>query len=194
MQELDYFYRLTKRAVISPRLPFSNDVLAGNYGKILNSGFDLSLNWNDNIGRDFKYNLGVNLSYLKNKVKDLGGLSSIKGGKTINMVGKEMNSYYGYKVVGVYQTLEECAEDPIAVANKLVPGDFKYEDVNGDNVIDGDDRQVLGSYIPNFTYGINLGLNWKNLDFELTTYGQTGGQIYNRNRALRYADSIYKFD
>ena len=59
------------------------------------------------------------------------------------MVGKEMNSYYGYKVVGVYQTLEECAEDPIAVANKLVPGDFKYEDVNGDNVIDGDDRQVL---------------------------------------------------
>ena len=43
-----------------------------------------------------------------------------------------MNSYYGYKVVGVYQTLEECAEDPIAVANKLVPGDFKYEDVNGD--------------------------------------------------------------
>ena len=61
--DLDYFYRLTKRAVISPRLPFSNDVLAGNYGKILNSGFDLSLNWNDNIGRDFKYNLGVNLSY-----------------------------------------------------------------------------------------------------------------------------------
>ncbi|GAA6401584.1 hypothetical protein K020075H21_09230 [Bacteroides ovatus] len=192
--DLDYFYRLTKRAVISPRLPFSNDVLAGNYGKILNSGFDLSLNWNDNIGRDFKYNLGVNLSYLKNKVKDLGGLSSIKGGKTINMVGKEMNSYYGYKVVGVYQTLEECAEDPIAVANKLVPGDFKYEDVNGDNVIDGDDRQVLGSYIPNFTYGINLGLNWKNLDFELTTYGQTGGQIYNRKRALRYAQSNYNFD
>ena len=192
--DLDYFYRLTKRAVISPRLPFSNDVLAGNYGKILNSGFDLSLNWNDNIGRDFKYNLGVNLSYLKNKVKDLGGLSSIKGGKTINMVGKEMNSYYGYKVVGVYQTLEECAEDPIAVANNLVPGDFKYEDVNGDNVIDGDDRQVLGSYIPNFTYGINLGLNWKNLDFELTTYGQTGGQIYNRKRALRYAQSNYNFD
>ena len=120
--------------------------------------------------------------------------SSIKGGKTINMVGKEMNSYYGYKVVGVYQTLEECAEDPIAVANKLVPGDFKYEDVNGDNVIDGDDRQVLGSYIPNFTYGINLGLNWKNLDFELTTYGQTGGQIYNRKRALRYAQSNYNFD
>ena len=192
--DLDYFYRLTKRAVISPRLPFSNDVLAGNYGKILNSGFDLSLNWNDNIGRDFKYNLGVNLSYLKNKVKDLGGLSSIKGGKTINMVGKEMNSYYGYKVVGVYQTLEECAEDPIAVANNLVPGDLKYEDVNGDNVIDGDDRQVLGSYIPNFTYGINLGLNWKNLDFELTTYGQTGGQIYNRKRALRYAQSNYNFD
>lgn len=192
--DMDYFYRMTTRAVISPQLPFSNDVLAGNYGKILNQGFDLSANWNDKIGKDFKYSVGVNLSFLKNKVKDLGGLDYIKGGKTINMVGEEMNSYYGYKVVGIYQTPEECAADPVAVTNGLIPGDFKYQDVNGDKVIDGDDRQVLGAYIPNFTYGINLGLNWKNLDFELTTYGQTGGQIYNRKRALRYAQSNYNFD
>lgn len=192
--DLDYFYRLTKRAVISPRLPFSNDVLAGNYGKILNQGVDLSATWNDKVGKDFRYSVGVNLSFLKNKVKDLGGMSSIKGGKTINMVGEEMNSFYGYKVVGIYQTAAECAADPVAVANGLVPGDFRYEDVNGDNVIDGDDRQVLGSYIPNFTYGINLGLAWKGLDFELTTYGQTGAQLYNRKRALRYAQSNYNFD
>lgn len=192
--DIDYFYRMTNRAVISPRLPFSNDVLAGNYGKILNQGADLSANWSDNVGKDFRYNIGVNLSYLNNKVKDLGGLDYIKGGKTINMVGEEMNSYYGYKVVGIYQTPEECAADPIAVANGLVPGDFKYQDVNGDKVIDGEDRQVLGSYIPNFTYGISLGLNYKNFDFELNTYGQTGGQIYNRKRALRYAQSNYNFD
>lgn len=192
--DLDYFYRLTKRAVISPRLPFSNDVLAGNYGKILNQGVDLSATWSDKVGKDFRYTVGVNLSFLKNKVKDLGGIAYIRGGKTINMVGEEMNSFYGYKVVGVYQTAEECAADPIAVANGLEPGDFKYEDVNGDNVIDGDDRQTLGSYIPNFTYGINLGLAWKGLDFELTTYGQTGAQLYNRKRALRYAQSNYNFD
>lgn len=192
--DVDYFRRITNRAVISPLLPFSNSTLAGNYGKILNEGVDVSANWSGNVGRDFKYNVGANLSFLRNEVKDLGASSYIKGGKTINMVGEEMNSYYGYKVVGVYQTSEECAADPIAVANGLIPGDFKYQDMNGDHVIDGEDRQVLGSYIPNFTYGLNLALNWKNLDFELVTYGQAGGQIYNRKRALRYAQSNYNFD
>ncbi len=192
--DADYFHRMTNHAVISPRLPFSNDVLAGNYGKILNEGFDVSLNWNDRIGKDFKYNIGANLSFLWNKVKDLGGKSIIRGGKTVNIVGEQMNSFYGYKVVGIYQTAEEVAADPVAVANGLEPGDFKYEDVNHDNVIDGNDRQVLGAYIPNFTYGLNLGFEWKNLDFMLTTYGQTGAQMYNRKRALRYAQSNYNFD
>ena len=149
--DLDWYYRMTKRAVISPRLPFSNDVLAGNYGEILNTGFDISANWSDRIGNDFKYSIGLNLSFLKNEVKDLGGTDYVKGGKTINMVGEEMNSFYGFKVVGVYQNDAECAADPVAVANGLVPGDFKYEDVNKDDVIDGNDRQTLGAYIPNLT-------------------------------------------
>lgn len=105
-----------------------------------------------------------------------------------------MNSYYGFKVIGIYQTPEECAADPIAVANGLEPGDFKYQDVNGDHVIDGSDKQVLGSYIPDFTYGFNLGFAYKNFDFNLTTYGQAGGELWNRKRALRYAQSDYNFD
>ena len=59
---------------------------------------------------------------------------------------------------------------------------------------DGNDRTTLGSYIPNFTYGINLGLNYKNLDFQLTTYGQAGAQMFNRKRALRYSTQNYNFD
>ena len=192
--DLDWYHRMTKRAVISPRLPFSNDVLAGNYGKILNTGFDVAATWSDRIGNDFKYSVGLNMSFLKHRVKDLGGTDYVKGGKTINMVGEEMNSFYGFKVVGIYQNDAECAADPIAVANGLVPGDFKYEDVNGDNVIDGNDRQTLGAYIPNLTYGVNLGFSWKNLDFELTTYGQAGAQMYNRKRALRYSQSNFNFD
>jgi TonB-linked SusC/RagA family outer membrane protein len=192
--DLDYFHRMTKNAVISPRLPFSNDVLAGNYGKILNSGADLQLTWTDRIGKDWKYNIGLNLSYLHNRVKSLSGASFVLGGKTVNIVGEEMNSFYGYKVVGIYQNAAEIAADPVAVANSLVPGDFKYEDVNKDGKIDGSDRQVLGAYIPNMTYGLNLGLSWKNLDFAMNLYAQTGGQLYNRKRALRYAQSNYNFD
>lgn len=192
--DADYFHRMTNHAVISPKLAFDNQTLAGNYGKILNQGFDFSATWNDRIGKDFKYHVGTNLSFLWNEVRDLGGSTIIKGGKTVNIVGKEMNSFYGYKVVGIYQTEEECKNDPIAVANGLEPGDFKYEDVNHDGAIDGEDKQTLGSYIPNFTYGINLGFEWKNLDFELTTYGQSGAQMFNRKRALRYAQSNYNFD
>lgn len=80
-------------------------------------------------------------------------------------------------MIGVYQTEAEIAADPIAVANGCVPGDLKVADLDGNNVLDGNDRTTLGSYIPNFTYGINLGLNYKNLDFQLTTYGQAGAQM-----------------
>jgi TonB-linked SusC/RagA family outer membrane protein len=192
--DADYFHRMTKHAVISPRIAFSNDVLAGNYGKILNEGVDVSATWTDRIGRDFKYHVGANLSFLKNRVKDLNGTSMIKGGETVNIVGEPMNSFYGYKVVGIYQTTQECAADATAVKNGLQPGDFKYEDKNGDGIVDGKDRQALGSYIPKFTYGVNAGFVWKNLDFEVSTYGQSGAKLYNRKRALRYAQSNYNFD
>lgn len=192
--DADYFHRMTNHAVISPLISFENTTLAGNYGKILNQGVDVSINWSDRVSKDFSYHIGANLSYLKNEVRDLGGKTMIKGGKTVNIVGEEMNSFYGYKVIGIYQTEAECKADKIAVANGLEPGDFKYEDVNGDGVIDANDKQTLGSYIPNFTFGINFGFQWKNLDFEVSTYGQTGAQMYNRKRALRYAQSNYNFD
>ena len=192
--DIDWYYRLTDNAVISPKLPMQNTTIAGNYGEILNTGVELSLNWTDKIGEDFTYTIGANMAYLHNEVKALKDGTLIRGGKTVQKVGEKMNSYYGYKVIGIYQTPEECAADPIAVDNNLEPGDFKYEDVNGDNVIDGNDKQILGSYVPDFTYGFNLGFSYKNLDFSLTTYGQAGGELWNRKRALRYAASNYNFD
>ncbi|WP_352423066.1 TonB-dependent receptor [Proteiniphilum sp.] len=193
--DIDWYYRLTDNAVISPKIPMQNATLAGNYGEILNTGVDVSLNWNDKLNKDFAYTIGANLSFLHNEVKSLkDNMTIIKGGKTVNKVGEKMNSYYGFKVVGVYQTPEEVQADAVAVANGLEPGDFKYEDVNNDGVIDGSDKQVLGSYIPDFTYGFNLGFAYKNLDFAVTTYGQAGGELWNRKRALRYAASNYNFD
>lgn len=156
--DIDWYYRKTENAVISPTIPMQNTTIAGNYATILNTGVDLSLNWADKLSKDFSYNVGFNIGYLHNEVKSLlNNLNIIKGGKTVQKVGEKMNSYYGYKVIGIYQTPEECAADPIAVANKLVPGDFKYEDVNGDGAIDGRDKQCLGSYVPDVTYGFNLG-------------------------------------
>ena len=145
--DIDWYYRLTQNAVVSPMLPMQEQSIAGNWGEILNMGVDINLNWEQRIGKDFTYFVGGNVSWLRNRVMSLReGVNIIKGGKTVQMVGQKMNSYYGFKVIGVYQTDEECATDPIAVANGLVPGDFKYEDVNKDNVIDDSDKQILGSY------------------------------------------------
>lgn len=192
--DADYFHRMTRDAVISTALPFDNKTLAGNYGKILNQGFDIALTWADRIGRDFRYHAGTNLSFLWNEVKGLSGAAMVNNGKVYNIVGKEMNSFYGYKVIGIYQNEAQVKADPIAVANGCQPGDFIYEDLNHNGKLDGEDRQTLGSYLPNFTYNVNLGFAYRNFDFELSTYGQAGAQIYNRKRALRYAQSTYNFD
>lgn len=193
--DIDWYYRLTQNAVVSPMLPMQEESIAGNWGEILNMGVDLNLNWEHHVGKNWTYFIGGNVSWLRNRVMKLrDGVNMIKGGKTVQKVGEKMNSYYGYKVIGVYQTDEECAADPIAVANGLVPGDFIYEDVNKDKVIDEADKQVLGSYIPDWTYGINLGFRYKGLDLTVVFSGKAGGQLWNRKRALRYASNTYNFD
>ncbi|MBQ7209447.1 MAG: TonB-dependent receptor [Paludibacteraceae bacterium] len=193
--DIDWYYRLTQNAVISPTLPMQNETVAGNWGEILNMGIDVNLNWEHKVGKDWTYFIGGNVSWLHNRVKSLrDNLQMVRGGKTVQKVGEKMNSYYGFKVVGIYQTEEECAADPIAVANGLQPGDFRYEDVNGDNVIDESDKQILGSYVPDVTYGINMGFKYKGLDLTIVFTGQAGGEMWNRKRALRYASNTYNFD
>lgn len=193
--DIDWYYRLTQDAVISPQRPMQNTTVAGNWAEILNTGLDISLNWNDQIGDDFKYQIGANFGWLHNEVKSLkDGITMIQGGKTVQMVGEKMNSFYGYKVTGIYQNQAQIDADPIGKANGCQPGDFIYEDTNGDGVLDGLDKQVLGSYVPDFTYGFNLGFQWKGLDFGMSFYGQAGGELWNRKRALRYAAQNYNFD
>ena len=205
--EMDYYRRVTENAVISRPLPLGAGNLLGNNGKIRNSGFELSLNWSDRIGSDISYNIGFNLTTLKNKVTSLNGLPYIYGGtaefRTISEVGGSLNAFYGYELAGVYQTMEEVNSDPVAVAynakqltdaTKIMPGDFKYVDRNGDHVIDAADRTVLGSYLPDVTYGINLGLSYKNFDFSMVMQGQGGNQIVNRKRGDRMWQSDINYD
>jgi hypothetical protein len=185
---LDYYHRQTDKLAFERNLPFTNIRQFGNWGKVNNSGIEVDLSWSHKIGK-FGYQIGGNLSTLKNEVVDLHGLKNLPGGvaefPTLSQVGDPFNFFYGYQVGGIYQNQAEVDADPIAVANKVKPGYFKYVDQNGDKVLDVDDRVNLGSYLPTITYGFNLDLNFKNFDFSVFFQGVGGNSILNYNRATR---------
>ncbi len=184
--EADYFIRDTKNAAIYVNIPSVGGTVLKNVGVIRNSGFELAMNWSNFISKDFSYNIGFNISTLKNEVRDLYGQPYIDGGsaefRQRSIVGEPLLAFFGREVIGVYQNEAQIAADPVAVANGLVPGDFIYKDQNNDGVIDDDDRVVLGSYFPTFMYGGNLGITYKNFDFSTNIVGQTGNKILNRKR------------
>ncbi|MEA5063496.1 MAG: TonB-dependent receptor [Petrimonas sp.] len=184
--DADYYIRDTKEAAINVKIPAIGGDVLRNVGVIRNSGFELALDWNDRISGNFRYNVGANISTLKNEVRNLYGQPYIDGGsaefRQRSIIGKPLLAFYGYEVTGVYQNEAEIEADTFAKANGLVPGDLKYRDTNKDGEINDDDRVVLGSYFPNFMYGANFGLEYKNFDFSLSLMGQSGNKILNRKR------------
>ncbi len=196
--EFDYYKRKTTNAVFDMPLPFGAGEKRMNNGEVENSGVELTLNWNDAIGKDFRYNIGFNMSTLKNKVTYLNGRDRIATGeaefRTYRILGESIDSFYGYKVVGVYQNQAQIDADPIAKANNLQPGDFMYADLDGDGELTYKDRQVIGSKLPKFSLGGSLGFEYKNIDFNLAYSGQFGHKIANKKRGLRRWQSGINFD
>ncbi|MEH0158049.1 TonB-dependent receptor [Limibacter armeniacum] len=185
--EADYFIRDTKNLVIRTTLPNGNGTLLQNTGSVRNSGLELVMNWSDQIGTDFSYSVGGNFTKLHNEVTSLADQPYIMTGSAEfpqrSEVGSPIYSFYGWKTDGVYQNQAEIDADPIAVANGLKPGDFRYVDTNGDGVLDNDDRQLLGDYQPDFTYGLNMNLQYKGWSLAAAFQGVGGVTIFNRRRA-----------
>lgn len=184
--EADYYVRDTKDAVIPVLRPLIPGSTRQNIGEIRNTGFEIALNWNKSVSDDFSYNVGANFSTLKNEVLDLGGQPHLDAGtaefRQRSIVGEPIFAFYGREIAGVYQNDAEVQADPVAVANNLEPGDFKYKDINGDGDITDDDRTVLGSFLPSYSFGFNLGINYKNWDLSAAGSGQGGNKILNRKR------------
>lgn len=184
--DADYYIRDTKNAAINVNIPVIGGSVMKNVGVIRNSGFELALNWNNQLSEKVSYNVGGNISTLKNEVRSLYGQPYIDGGmaefRQRSIVGQPLLAFFGREVVGVYQTPAEILADPIAVANGLVPGDFKYKDQNNDQKMNDDDRVVLGSYFPTFMYGFNFGITYSDFEFSTNILGQTGNKILNRKR------------
>lgn len=184
--ELDYFVRDTEDAVIPVERPLIPGATRQNIGKIRNSGFESAFDYSKQVSQEFSYAIGGNVGTLNNEVLDLGGQSFLDAGtaefRQRSIVGEPIFAFYGREVIGVYQNESQIQADPVAIANELEPGDFIYRDANGDGTINDDDRMVLGSFLPNVTFGLNLGVNYESWDFSASLTGQVGNSILNRKR------------
>ncbi|CAG5006244.1 TonB-dependent receptor P26 [Dyadobacter sp. CECT 9275] len=192
---VDYYNRKTSNVALERSFPFGAPNIYGNWASMENSGVDVSLSWNHQIGK-LGYQIGANLSTLNNKVTDIGSLLNIPGGYSEWMaefpnrieVGQPIQYFYGYDVIGIYQNQQEIDADPVAVnANAAVPGTvqpgfFKYRDRNGNGIRDDGDRTFLGSYLPKVTYGFNASLTYGRFDFSVVFQGVAGNKIMNLNR------------
>jgi len=157
-----------------------------NKGSINNKGFDFSVGYANKTDSGLGYNISANLSAYKNEVTDwinafsLGRDTYRNGSMTRTEKGQPLSYFYGKEVIGIFQTQAEVDAAP-EQKDKAV-GRFIYRDVNGDNVIDDDDRTFIGSPHPDFTYGINLGADYKGFDLTLFFQGSQGNDIYNYNK------------
>lgn len=153
----------------------------GNLGQIENKGVELSASWRDQIG-DWGYNVGVNLTTIKNKVKSLvqDGYSIIAGDKnqSYTMAGYPIGFFYGYKVEGVYQSQADIDASPKNTLAAVTPGDLKFADVDGNGEITPADRTQIGDPTPDVTYGISLGVSYKGWELGIDMMGQGGNQVY----------------
>ncbi len=158
-----------------------------NAGTTRNEGVEFSLKYRDNIGDDFSYSLGYNATYLDNEVVEVNGAEFLQGGQF--SVGQPQPSrfqegfpigyFYGYKTDGIFQTQAEVDAHPAqdALGAPATPGDLRYVDINGDGVINTDDRTNIGDPIAEVTMGLNINLNYKNFDFTAYTYASIGNDM-----------------
>lgn len=144
--------------------------------RVQNKGIELSLAHNNHIG-NFNFSVGGNFSRIWNKVIDLGVGGDQIDGKWINRVGEPIGSFYMWESQGLFVSDAEVAAHA-AQSPATKAGDIKYKDQNGDKVIDGNDRVVVGSDVPYITYGINITANYKNFDFALLGQGVSDIKVY----------------
>lgn len=174
----DWYHKITDGILMRLDIPSSIGLTAPyqNAGKVRNIGWEVGVGYHDSVG-DFSYGVDANLSDVRNKILDMKGTT---GGSGVirNQEGSSINSLYALKCIGMARTQEEADEinaNCPQFNQTTYPGDLIYEDYNQDGKITDDDRQIIGSMIPRYTYGFTLDLGWKG--FGLSAQFQGVGKV-----------------
>ena len=199
----DYFLKKTKDMLLDIKLPEYTGfrTMKANKGSVRNEGIEMDASYKFKVG---EVDLGVsaNASYVKNKVTDVGderiGLDIIGGGLggtvTWMETGRPYGFFYGYVHDGIFQTQEEINNHRNPNTGELIqpkakPGDVRYKDLNGDHILDGKDRTMIGDPNPKWTYGFSLNASWKGFDLSAFFQGVSGNDIYKFYRRANITEA-----
>ncbi len=188
----DFYHKITNDVLVYSPIPptygGSNDGTWINGGQMKNIGLDLAADYLGNAG-GLNYTIGVNASTYRNRLTRLDGISylgipasslhSVNFGQEItrSTVGQPIGSFFGFEADGLFQTQEEVTAHGIQPGAQ--PGDIRFRDVNGDGVLNGNDRTYIGSPHPDVILGLNLNMNYKGFDLSMLFNGSIGNDIYN---------------
>lgn len=190
----DYYNRLNTNAILNVR-PLPNSPNMDPYndhgGEVRNKGYEASLNWRDNISDDFTYSVGFNYGHNTNTLESVkpaydGNIGGSLGDGQITKRLKEGQPLYSWWMLesnGVWQSQEEIDANPHI--GSPAPGHLRYVDQNGDGQIDDRDKKYFGSYIPKFSYGVNISVAYKNFDLSADGFGVGGNKVYNGLKGTR---------
>jgi len=199
---IDWYKKVTDGMLMYMNIPtyVGETKPMGNVGIMNNSGVEMEANYRFNIS-DWNFRIGGNLTYLKNKLVEYGnetGWANLDSFQGVGTITRAENSqpfpyFYGYKTDGIFQNVEEVASYVNADGEQLqpnaVPGDVRFVDVNGDGVINEDDRTNIGNGTPDWTWGLNFSVNWKGFDFSMLWQGTIGNDVFDATRRLDISKS-----
>ena len=204
---VDGYYKRSDDMLMSMQLPSymgtqgnSSSALAapkGNFGSIENKGLEITLDTHPVSTGDFAWDSNFQISFNRNKLLSLAGTENatlVGYGQwsdvvCISEIGKPLYNFYGYKVAGVYTSLEDIENSPKAEkypsngeysrGNTVWVGDLKFQDLNKDGVINEKDRTDIGNPLPKFTFGWSNTFTWKNFDLNVFINGSYGNKVLN---------------
>lgn len=183
---VDIFKKVSNDVLVRVPIPQAGGSTRAPYvnaASIQNQGMELALSYRSRHG-DMTYYINPNLSVVKNEVVSIAGSEPILGGfglsdgpLTKTEPGRPIGSFFLWEMDGIFQSMEEIEASPFQTKDTR-PGDVRFKDINGDNIIDDKDRSHKGNPFPNFTYGMQMGVDYKNFDLSMMLQGVQGNDVY----------------
>lgn len=197
---VDYYIKNTNDMLVPMSVPissgYSDEAVPNiNAGRMRNSGVEVSLNSMNIKNSNFTWTTTVNFAYNRNRILSLNGDVPMYFGCNIHKVGYPVAAFYGYVTDGIFQSQAEIDAHAVQTIGSdaytsTQPGDIRFKDLNNDGVINEDDRTVLGSPTPAWTFSMSNSFDFYGVSIEVYLQGAAGNKIYNGNRSTLEAMSV----